>query len=113
MMDITKSREAFETWAGGEFNDLSRGIYTGSNECVYLDSEVECCWKAWQASRESIEVELPERAKLERSGKNKGRYVCGPCSFDPEYALGINHTIDWFNEALRTVGIRVKGNEKS
>lgn len=68
-MGITKSREEFEKWASEEFNDLSRGIYTGSSECVYLDSEVEYCWKAWQSSRESIKVILPPAINTEEIGK--------------------------------------------
>lgn len=99
-MDITKSREEFEKWADGEFNDLSRGIYTGSNECVYLDSEVECCWKAWQASRESIEVELPMRLSPCRSGYG---YTLIPN--DIGEALEYDNVV----EALRTAGIRIKG----
>ncbi|MFM1062480.1 hypothetical protein WFK89_15270 [Yersinia enterocolitica] len=98
MIDITKSQSDFEAW-------------WNAPEQAELRSMLAMGWgfRIWKASRESIEVELPERAKLERSGKNKGRYVCGPCSFDPEYALGINHTIDWFTEAIRTAGIRIKG----
>ncbi|HDW8040598.1 TPA: hypothetical protein RM800_000579 [Yersinia enterocolitica] len=96
MMDITKSREEFEKWLE-------------SRECNPVAWLKDAYWEVWEASRESLVVEFPERAKLERSGKNKGRYVCGPCSFDPEYALGINHTIDWFTEAIRTAGIRIKG----
>ncbi|MFV8791685.1 hypothetical protein ACNSPB_27890 [Yersinia enterocolitica] len=99
-MDITKSREDFEKWVE---SDIDRMI---TMQCPIYRS---VALSAWKASRESIEVELPERAKLERSGKNKGRYVCWPCSFDPEYARGINHTIDWFADALRTAGIRIKG----
>ncbi|CQR20391.1 hypothetical protein [Yersinia enterocolitica] len=97
-MDITKSQSDFEAW-------------WNAPEQAELRNSCAMGWgfRIWKAARESIEVELPERAKLERSGKNKGRYVCWPCSFDPEYALGINHTIDWFTEALRTAGIRIKG----
>ncbi|CNC99776.1 Uncharacterised protein [Yersinia frederiksenii] len=103
MMDITKSREELEAWFKSEF------IVPASSLTLSPETFKNVVQKAYQAGRESIEMELPERAKLERSGKNKGRYVCGRCSFDPEYALGINHTIDWFVEALRTAGIRIKG----
>ncbi|MCW6540490.1 hypothetical protein [Yersinia ruckeri] len=104
MMDITKSREEFEKviLAMGMLIVRARGG-------AYDVEEVELAWIIWQAARGSIEVELPERATLERCGINKGRYVCWPCSFDPEYALGINHTIDWLTEALRAAGIRIKG----
>lgn len=105
-MDITKSQSDFEVACRNGL--INYGLAKFENG-EYASESTRAVFSGWLAGRESIEVELPERAKLERSGKNKGRYVCGPCSFDPEYALGINHTIDWFTEALRTAGIRIKG----
>ncbi|HFT5239536.1 TPA: hypothetical protein ACGTP8_000269 [Yersinia enterocolitica] len=105
-MDITKSREEFEVAIR---NGLINYGLAKHESGEYVSESMRSMFMAFKAGRESIEVELPERANLERSGKNKGRYVCGPCSFNPEYALGINHTIDWFAEALRTAGIRIKG----
>ncbi|HHH1167553.1 TPA: hypothetical protein ACPZRC_003777 [Yersinia enterocolitica] len=109
MMDITKSQSDFEAWVVTWWPQSKTMIAEKFDDGGYWNMPLQQYFEAWKASRESIEVELPERAKLERSGKNKGRYVCGPCSFDPEYALGINHTIDWFTEVLRTAGIRIKG----
>ncbi|PNM17420.1 hypothetical protein A6J63_015730 [Yersinia enterocolitica] len=49
-------------------------------------------WHFWKASRESIEVELPEKVLEE-----------------DDFDTGHNCAIDYCAEALRTVGIRVKG----
>ncbi|HFD0468251.1 TPA: hypothetical protein ACF01X_001536 [Yersinia enterocolitica] len=95
MMDITKSREEFEKviLAMGMLIVRSRGG-------AYDVEEVELSWIIWQAARESIEVELPMRnadAYTERDwdGNHAGR--------------SRNNTLDECAEALRTAGIRIKG----
>ena len=53
-----KVREEFEVWA------------TSCEMCTYLDGveyrhqSTEWAWKAWQASRAALVVELPEKAAL-------------------------------------------------
>ena len=94
------TKAAFEKWFDDEF-----GKSTTPEEIVVRDMVRQ----GWASSRAAIEIEFPERARLENHGKYKGRYLCGDCSFDAEYALGINHTIDWFKEAVILHGIRIKG----
>ncbi|CNI75595.1 Uncharacterised protein [Yersinia massiliensis] len=87
MMDITKSREEFEKWA--EENGYKMDLIPDSN--VYSYSSTHCSWQAWQASRESLVVELP-----------KSGFYLGYES--PEYMEK-----DDVIENLRTAGIRIKG----
>lgn len=54
MMDITKSREEFEKWA--EKNGYRMDLIPYGD--IYSYSSTLCSWEAWQASRESIEVDL-------------------------------------------------------
>ncbi|MFA3778534.1 hypothetical protein [Yersinia sp. 1652 StPb PI] len=100
-MDITKSREEFEEKfpmpkhvirCGSGYAVTSYGAWAANS---YLD-----LWEGWKASRESIEVELPKRnadAYTERDwdGNHGGR--------------SRNNTLDECAEALRTAGIRIKG----
>ncbi|MCB5318652.1 hypothetical protein LH413_14245 [Yersinia massiliensis] len=79
MMDITKSREAFETWLE-------------SRDCNPVAWLKDAYWEVWKASRESLVVELPEI------------YGNGVPKCD-EYDRAINECAD----ALRTAGIRIKG----
>lgn len=95
-MDITKSREEFEAWA--EKNGYRMDLIPNSD--IYSYSSTRCSWEAWQASRESIVVELPKRnadAYTERDwdGNHGGR--------------SRNNTLNECAVALRTAGIRIKG----
>ncbi|UCS82798.1 hypothetical protein vBYenSP400_08 [Yersinia phage vB_YenS_P400] len=80
-MDITKSREDFEKWVE---SDIDRMI---TMQCPIYRS---VALSAWQAARESIEVELPD--------------------FDPYgYPSKLNYDI---KQALANAGIRIKGGGK-
>ncbi len=81
-MDITKSREDFEKWVE---SDIDRMI---TMQCPIYRS---VALSAWQAARESIEVELP-----------KSGFYLGYES--PEYMEK-----DDVIEVCRTAGIRIKG----
>ncbi|WP_186366850.1 hypothetical protein [Yersinia aleksiciae] len=101
MMDITKSREAFEA----EFRkqhavqphvEMLLEMYNhGADdepEIDYYSLNARNAWKWWQASRESIVVELPEKVFEEDDFDN-----------------GHNCAIEYCSAALRTAGIRIKG----
>ncbi|MHA3315234.1 hypothetical protein ACX1HN_14660 [Yersinia pseudotuberculosis] len=86
MMDITKSREEFEKWA----NRLPSISITGRLERCgenYVDDYHTVFWLAWQASRESIVLDLPEP---------------GDYDYITQYAESVYMEI-------RTAGIRIKG----
>jgi hypothetical protein len=115
-MDITKSREEFEKWLTSEYywgadtldkayfqGDYKTGYYIGG-EFFYEGSScgeaLFWAWRGWQASRESIEVELPMRLSPCRSGYG---YTLIPN--DIGEALEYDNVV----KALRTAGIRIKG----
>lgn len=90
----TESREQFEKWyltQDTEYNPRSR------QDVAFK----KACEMAWQASRESLVVELPERQAIYASGYGDGYMV--PSSSGE--ALEYDETI----EAIRAIGIRIKG----
>ncbi|MGP2469990.1 hypothetical protein V1956_15530 [Yersinia sp. 2540 StPb PI] len=97
-MDITKSQSDFEAWLKSKMPTTYRLAFecgdddelTNLAKASVLDMRT-----AWQASRESIEVELPE--------------LCGDGENDTDYIEGLNDGIIQSARALRTAGIRIKG----
>ncbi|ANI31945.1 hypothetical protein PL78_19220 [Yersinia entomophaga] len=95
MMDITKSREEFEAWLKSKIPTTYRlafecgddGELTNLAKASVLDMRT-----AWQASRESIEVEFPDQRDE---------------NFDTDTAY--NEGLSATANALRTAGIRIKG----
>ncbi|CQG98654.1 hypothetical protein [Yersinia mollaretii] len=83
-MDITKSQSDFEAWFKRDFHPDKSG--------PYLKDMLK---KAFEAGRESIEVELPE--------------LCGDGENDTDYTEGLNDGINQSARAIRTAGIRIKG----
>ncbi|HDL8229692.1 TPA: hypothetical protein ROU78_004558 [Yersinia enterocolitica] len=106
-MDITKSREEFEAYIRKNFQYPTLEMEPEDGPCAgeYVDTMREeqfQLWNAaWQASRESIEVKLPQRQSLCASGYGDGYFVSSISGEGLEY--------DEVVEALRTAGIRIKG----
>lgn len=94
MMDITKSQSDFEAWFKSEF------IVPASSLTLSPETFKNAVQKAYQAGRESIEVELPMRLSPCRSGYG---YTLIPN--DIGEALEYDNVV----EKLRTAGIRIKG----
>ncbi|MDN0127431.1 hypothetical protein QVO16_10690 [Yersinia massiliensis] len=97
-MDITKLREEFEEKfpmpkhvirCGSGYAVTSYGAWAANS---YLD-----LWEGWKAGRESIEVELPEM--LPDEGYSDGAM----------FNFCRNDSVKKCAEALRTAGIRIKG----
>ncbi|EKN3575995.1 hypothetical protein O1F58_004003 [Yersinia enterocolitica] len=83
-MDITKSQSDFEAWFKSEF------IVPASSLTLSPETFKNAVQKAYQAGRESIEVELPD--------------------FDPYgYPSKLNYDI---KQAITKAGIRIKGDGK-
>lgn len=85
---MDKSREQFERLAAKE--GLSLEVFNGD----YNWMNTRLAWKFWQASRESLEVELP--CKYEQ---------------DDEYdyfTMGYNAAIETMEEFLVSDGVKVK-----
>lgn len=91
MMD--KNREAFETWCMNQCNyDTSKRDRTGS----YRSLRTTLAFKVWMASLQAIEVELNGDA----------------CHSDDYFNDGYRIATEAAEEAITSLGIRVKGNEE-
>lgn len=115
---MDKIREEFEQWASNDRSELDvwqRGHKAGE----YKNPVVGKMWKAWQASRASIVVELPkphahliwiqagyapddywDDVEVSRSEKDK----C--CDGSDRYPVYAEHEIA---ESLRCIGLSIKG----
>lgn len=58
VMPEGKMREEFEEWCKGFHVGSSLERYE-DDPGVYLDWNVQCVWRAWQASRAALVIELP------------------------------------------------------
>lgn len=93
------SREQFEAEMAklGDVVDMRRAK---NGDMEYMAWDVSLAWRMWQASREAVEVELPEEMKA-REALDKG-FMC-------DYAAGVTDTVVQMRENLCAAGIKVKG----
>jgi hypothetical protein len=99
---IMDSRAQFEEWIEKETGfDIRRTNYpmTKSEDQQYADHNTNFAWKAWQASREAIEVELPE--KISPHNRNESGYVIAQAAMYDE-------AIDDCAQAVKECGISIK-----
>ncbi|HBO8849710.1 TPA: hypothetical protein L5D23_004806 [Pseudomonas aeruginosa] len=88
-------REEFEAWHHAEF-----GYVIAVEDDPQQDGQCAKRWKAWQASRAALRVELPERRDpLNSTGDDE----------NPRSA-GFNDCLERVTEALQQAGIEVKQN---
>lgn len=94
---MDESRKQFEEWriSDSPNSNLYRDTYG-----QYAEIGTWVAWKAWQASREAIEIELPRRKAAYASGYGDG-YLVDSLMGD---ALEYEETVD----AIRAAGIKVK-----
>ncbi|EOX9020347.1 TPA: hypothetical protein ND688_003200 [Pseudomonas aeruginosa] len=86
-------REEFEAWHHAEF-----GYVIAVEDDPQQDGQCAKRWKAWQASRAALRVELPERRDpLNSTGDDE----------NPRSA-GFNDCLERVTEALQQAGIEVK-----
>ncbi len=86
-------REEFEAWHHAEF-----GYVIAVEDDPEQDGQCAKRWKAWQASRAALRVELPERRDpLNWTGDDE----------NPRSA-GFNDCLERVTEALQQAGIEVK-----
>ena len=91
-----KMREEFEAYYNDEILFLDgQYVMAGTNSCVGHARVKQIAWQAWQASRQAIEVELPESATVENEWD--------------DYEIGYNNGIESTADAIRAAGIRIKG----
>ncbi|MBO8263371.1 hypothetical protein IS513_06135 [Proteus mirabilis] len=67
---MDKSRQQFEEFIKFHMDDaeINNKFETANNGLNYADQYVDLMWISWQASRDSLVLDLPEREK------NKGNY---------------------------------------
>lgn len=94
-MSIEKMREQFEQAIAEEADQSLTAIQLSRKGDSYSTSPLIYAWWAWQASRASIEVELP--------GEAKG-YSPDECS----EADGFNDGVDRCRSAIERLGLKVK-----
>ncbi|MFU3915777.1 hypothetical protein ACM7I9_09550 [Pseudomonas aeruginosa] len=92
-------REEFEAWASSHFVDVGSGnpLKKGPNG-HYGFYVVATAWKAWQASRAALRVELPTQ-----QGTNRSEWL-------QTWNNGYNECHQRVKEALQQAGIEVKQN---
>lgn len=96
------SREQFEAQIRlhTDESEIEERLKNANGGLNYAHPETDVAWIWWQASREALEVELPEEMKA-REALDKG-FMC-------DYAAGVTDTVVQMRENLRTAGIKVKG----
>ncbi|CNG28414.1 hypothetical protein [Yersinia kristensenii] len=90
MMDITKSREAFEAWWNAPEQAELR------NSCI-----MGWGFRIWKASRESLLIDLPQKISEFNRMPDNGAILLEAVNYD--------EAIDDCAEAIRAEGIRIKG----
>ena len=95
-------REEFELWFFGEKGII--GLYADNGR--YLP-DAKLAWRAWQSSRASVVIELPEPATPERFGVTQAndpeQYEVLEARHGAQYAA-----ISQCRRAIEAVGLKVK-----
>lgn len=102
-----KLREAFEAWSA-EHEFLGVCPVERSTSGKYKDFDLQCAWETWQASRESLVIELPEPQPFKISAEES-------LDMDPDEfeALEARHGAQWqayskCKKAIEAAGIKCK-----
>ncbi|CNL10519.1 Uncharacterised protein [Yersinia frederiksenii] len=107
MMDITKSREDFEAYIRKNFQYPTLEMEPEDGPCAgeYVDTMREeqfQLWNAaWQASRDSIVIDLPPKISELNKMPDNGAILLEAVNYD--------EAIDDCAEAIRAAGILIKG----
>ncbi|EOX9818474.1 TPA: hypothetical protein U2J46_003528 [Providencia stuartii] len=92
---MDKSRQQFEAWLVRNHSDTCNNInFEIDSKGDYRYFGTRLAWEAWQASRESLEVELP--TKEPNPSQNNS------------YAFGYNRAITEATELLNRQGVKIK-----
>lgn len=99
-MSIEKMREEFEVWvlAGPDALEPADLRWMDGRNTYYW-AITRCMWEAWQASRESLAIELPGCAD---TGVDTGGWPLDSGSHR------INKVIGQCREAIRAAGVKTK-----
>lgn len=92
---MDKSRQQFEEWLVRNHSDTCNNInFEINSKGDYRYFSTRLAWEAWQASRESLEIELPEPSP-EDSGS-------------PTFYDGYNTAISDIHDELISNGVKIK-----
>ncbi|HGX3434906.1 TPA: hypothetical protein ACNH9C_002082 [Proteus mirabilis] len=92
---MDKSRQQFEAWLVRNHSDTCNNInFEINSKGDYRYFSTRLAWEAWQASRESLEIELPE-PNPEDSGS-------------PNFYDGYNTAISDIHDELISNGVKIK-----
>ncbi|ELY4787496.1 hypothetical protein SM105_000871 [Cronobacter sakazakii] len=87
---MDKSREQFEEFAQREKLSLAYG------DCGYVYTSTEMAWRAWQASRAAVEIDVPDASGYWNG--SQGQEV-----------LNHRQLIADICDSIRAAGLKVKG----
>lgn len=93
---MDKSRQQFEEFIKFHMDDaeINNKFEKANNGLNYADQYVDLMWISWEASRESLEIELPE-PNHEDSGS-------------PNFYDGYNTAISDIHDELISNGVKIK-----
>lgn len=91
-------REQFEAWAVTDYKYSLTRFYT---DLRYDDDDTEAAWDAWQASRETLVIELPKPAGL---GRMSGDMTMQEIREDNRF----NRALDLSVKAIHAAGVKTK-----
>ncbi|MGK4231195.1 hypothetical protein ACK2MR_08610 [Providencia hangzhouensis] len=99
---MDKSRQQFEDTIKqlsdpSEFELKLKRANNGSN---YADQYVDLMWISWQASRESLEVELPDCIEYDKEYRE--------CDYEEGYRKGYNNSLSECRQVLISNGVKIK-----
>lgn len=96
---MDKSRQQFEEFIKFHMDDaeINNKFETANNGLNYADQYVDLMWISWQASRESLEVELPSDVITGHDGM-----------FDEGLAIGYNNALEECKKILDSNGVKIK-----
>ena len=96
---MDKSRQQFEEFIKFHMDDeeINNKFETANNGLNYADQYIDLMWIAWEASRESLEVELPVKIP-----------TVDDDSFEEGLCEGYNNAIDDFKQILISNGVKTK-----
>ncbi|HEK2026306.1 TPA: hypothetical protein SMS27_003709 [Proteus mirabilis] len=96
---MDKSRQQFEEFIKFHMDDeeINNKFETANNGLNYADQYVDLMWISWQASRESLKIELPVKIP-----------TLNYDTFDEGLGEGYNNAIDDFKQILISNGVKIK-----
>lgn len=95
---MDKQREEFEKWLEETHGLYGEDVEWQQGRNCYAKFGIHLAFKAWQASRASIVVELPD-PKEDRARE---------CSSD-DIAYGFNQGVGKCKDVIRSIGLSIKG----